>query len=315
MKKIHVYLTGRLGNQLFQYAFARRLQMQYGGEIICNIYDLEHNEKKIKQSKGKKEKFHYDMSNYVLNNNVTIENRKLPWYADCNNFGIKILKKVCPRLYFKIMSKFGYLIWQRDEYINIPNLTTNQITVCGWWQDFKFFDSVERQLSNEIVPTTDRINKNKKIYDLAMNRNSVCISIRGGNYLAPKIKKSLFVCDKDYFYSAIEQMNSKLTNPCYIIFSDDLDWVRSYIRLEEKFPNCEFHYESGNDSVEEKIRMMTMCKNFIISNSSFSWWAQYLAKSKDKLVIAPSAWFTDGRKNGLYMENWKLIKVHTNNDL
>lgn len=312
MKTIHVYLTGRLGNQLFQYAFARNLQEKYGGKIICNVYDLKHNSKKIKGVKGTSENFHYDMSNYVLNNNVEIEDKKLPWYANFNNFEIKIIKRICPHLYFKVMTKFGYLIWQRDDYINIPKLNTNQITVCGWWQDFNFFSDVEEQLSNEIVPTTVPVKQNKKIYELAANKESVCLSIRGGNYLAPKIKELLFVCDKEYFYNAIEKMNSKLNNPCYLVFSDDLNWVKSYIRLEERFPNTEFHYESGNDSVEEKIRMMTSCQNFIISNSSFSWWAQYLSKNKKKIVMAPSAWFTDGRKNGLYMKNWELIQAHIN---
>lgn len=311
MRTIHVYLTGRLGNQLFQYAFARKLQKQYGGKIICNIYDLEHNNNKIKNNKGKSEKFQYDMSNYILNDNVEIEDRKLPWYADFNNFLVKVIKKIFPRLYFELMAKFGYLIWQRDDYINIPKICTSQITICGWWQDFRFFNGVNEQLSNEIVPKTLPVQKNKEMYELAKNKESVCISIRGGNYLVPKIKELLFVCDRDYFYTAIEQMNLALNKPEYLIFSDDLDWVRSYLRLEEKFPNYKFHYESGEDSVEEKIRMMTACNNFIISNSSFSWWAQYLSKNKNKIVMAPNAWFADGRQNGLYMKDWILLPGRT----
>ena len=307
--EIHVYLTGRLGNQLFQYAFARKLQKQYGGNIICNIYELEHRSEKMKHIPYK---FAYDMSNYKLDENVQLEDVKLPWYADFYNPIIRVVKKIAPKVYFKIMSRKGYLMWQRNDYIDIPQMSGDRITINGWWQDFRFFHDVERELSDEIVPITDCLEKNRDMYETAQNTESVCLSIRGGNYLAAKVKELLFVCDRQYFYDAIVAAGERINNPVFLVFSDDLDWVKEYIRLEERFPDYKFLYETGTDSVEEKLRMMTMCKHFIISNSSFSWWAQYLAKNKNKVVIAPDAWFTNGKKSGLYMDTWKLVSVTRN---
>ena len=304
MKEIHVYLTGRLGNQLFQYAFAKKIQKIYGGQIVCNVYDLEHRSEKFKHTPGK---FNYDMSNYVLNTEVTIEDVKPKWYADFCNPIIRVVKKICPKLYFNLMASRGYLLWQRNEYIAIPKLKTDKVFLNGWWQDFRFFHEAEQELAEQIVPTTPELEKNKQLYDLAKETNSVCLSIRGGNYLVPKVKELLFVCDKNYFHRAITKACGCIDNPKFLVFSDDLKWVKEYIDLESMFPDCEFYYEDGTDTVEEKIRMMTMCKNFIISNSSFSWWAQYLSTNKDKIVIAPSYWFTNGEKNGLYMDDWVLI--------
>lgn len=309
MNEIHVYLTGRLGNQLFQYAFARRFQKQYGGKIICNVYDLEHRSQKMKHIPYK---FSYDMVNYKLNENVQIEDEKPAWFADLYHPVVRVLKKVCPKLYFKILSKKGYLVWQSNDYIDIPKLKCDSLFLNGWWQNFQFFHEVEKELSDEIVPTTPCVEANQALYNVAQNTNSVCISIRGGNYLFPNVKKKLFVCDNNYFYEAVEIMLKKLDKPEFIIFSDDLNWVREYINFEKRFPNVRFFYETGTDSVEEKIRLMTMCKNFIISNSTFSWWAQYLSKNKNKIVIAPNAWFTNGKKIGLYMDNWLLIDVMKN---
>ena len=79
--------------------------------------------------------------------------------------------------------------------------------------------------------------------------------------------------------------------------------------MESEFPDTKFYYEDGNDTVAEKIKLMSMCKHFIISNSSFSWWAQFLSNYDEKVVIAPNMWFRNGEKCGLYMDNWILIEV------
>ena len=228
MKEIQVYLTGRLGNQLFQYAMAKSIQKKYGGQIICNIYELEHRSEKMKHID---KKFKYDMQNFLLNENVKLIDKKLPWYADLSNLFIKIIKKAIPKLYFRIMLNYGYLIWQRDEYIEIPELNTEKITIFGWWQDFRFFENVEVELQNEIVSTIESKEENKSIYELAKDENTVCISIRGGNYLHPMVKKKLFVCDKTYFIDSIEEMNKILEKPKFVIFSDDLKWVNERFEI------------------------------------------------------------------------------------
>ena len=305
--EIHVYLTGRLGNQLFQYALARSLQKKYGGKIYCNVYELEHISEKMKHVPGK---FKYDMKNYILDSNVEIEDKKLPWYVDIHNPIIRIFKKAFPQQFFQYALKKGFLIWQKRGYKEIPDLSGyEKICLIGWWQDIRYFENVEKELAHEIVPTTTPALENKEIYAVAQDPESVCISIRGGNYLVPKVKKSLFVCDREYFYEAVRTMKSILKSPKFIVFSDDLEWVKSYIGLEAVFPECTFYYEKGTDTIEEKIRMMTSCHHFIISNSSFSWWAQYLCTNENKIVIAPSIWNTSGQKNGLYMNSWKLIDV------
>ena len=305
--EFHVLLTGRLGNQLFQYAIAKYLQKEYGGKIHLNQFDLIHrsgDRKKVSSSA-----FKYEMAEFELDNDVKLEDVKMPWFADLSHPLIRVAKKIAPKFLFSTMAKRGYLLWQRSDYIQIPNLKCDSVFIHGYWQDIKYLEGIQKELSKKITPTATVPLKNKYLYDLAEKPGSVCISIRGGNYLNQGIKQSLFVCDRNYFIHSIRKMDEYVHNPTYIVFSDDLKWVKDYICLEKEFPEKSFYFEDGTDTVSEKIRLMSRCENFIISNSSFSWWAQYLSVRKEKKVIAPNKWFTDGRKCGLYMDNWILVEV------
>ena len=66
-------------------------------------------------------------------------------------------------------------------------------------------------------------------------------------------------------------------------------------------------FVEGNKDYED-FHLMRNCKNNIIANSTFSWWAAYLNDGK---VICPSTWFGPAYPNhdikDLYCENWSII--------
>ena len=115
-------------------------------------------------------------------------------------------------------------------------------------------------------------------------------------------------CTPEYFEEAIKIMQKKVPKAKFFIFSDDVEWCKKNM----KFPK-DTKFETGTDPVWEKLRMMYSCKHFIISNSTFSWWAQYLSRNKEKIVIAPDRWTNDSYKEhnkiDIYEEDWELIKI------
>ncbi len=63
---------------------------------------------------------------------------------------------------------------------------------------------------------------------------------------------------------------------------------------------------NNSDSAYEDLRLMQNCQNFIIANSTFSWWGAWLATNPKKIVIAPKQWFKVNNENSkdLIPENW-----------
>ena len=47
----------------------------------------------------------------------------------------------------------------------------------------------------------------------------------------------------------------------------------------------------------EKMRIMSLCSNNIIANSSFSWWGAYFNSHADKIVCYPATWFGQTANN------------------
>jgi hypothetical protein len=95
-----------------------------------------------------------------------------------------------------------------------------------------------------------------------------------------------------------------IPNPVFYIFSDSIHQVKN----EFHFP-YPVHYFYSDRTASEEILLMSTCKNFIISNSTFSWWAQYISTNPDKIVVAPNRWYNDSRNSQLYMDNWDVIEI------
>jgi hypothetical protein len=71
--------------------------------------------------------------------------------------------------------------------------------------------------------------------------------------------------------------------------------------IESKdFPQVDAHLD---------LILMASCKNFVIANSSLSWWGAWLGSRQGKIVVAPRQWFKGGTNTieDLIPPNWISI--------
>lgn len=134
--------------------------------------------------------------------------------------------------------------------------------------------------------------KNTEILKKIESCNSVSIHIRRGDYL----NHPLFgeICNKEYYRKAIKIIENKVKKPVFFIFSNDIEWVKENIKIDNESYYIDWNLEE-KDSYKD-MQLMSRCKHNIIANSSFSWWGALLNTNKEKIVILPKQWIKKKRK-------------------
>jgi len=179
---------------------------------------------------------------------------------------------------------------------NFENLPDN-VYIRGYWQSEKYFKEYERIICNDFT-----LKNYPRFYDgLDAGRETVSVHIRRGDYVTnPAAFKVHGVLPLEYYYSAIDRMRKKLNDPIFKIFTEDIRWAKE--NLEISYPHL--FIKPGADYLD--MMLMAACRNHIIANSSFSWWAAWLCRNPEKKVIAPKRWFVDESKDtkDLIPEGW-----------
>ena len=262
-----IFFKGGLGNQMFQYVFYQFIKNKTTG----NIYG------------------HYD--NASLNHNGLIIDK---CFKDILLPKSNFVSNIIVYLY-KIKNKiFNFNKPRVDKYLE------KSIILDGYWQDIKYFTSQTQNLFEFHV----QLNKqNTDTLALIDSSNSISVHIRRGDYLK---YSSIYgnICTNEYYIKALDIIKKKVSNPVFIFFSDDIEWVKN----EFKMDNAVY---VGFNSLEDSyldMYLMSCCKHNIISNSTFGWWGAYLNTNVDKIVICPKKWLNVEINNiNIILDNW--IKI------
>ena len=131
----------------------------------------------------------------------------------------------------------------------------------------------------------------------------VCVHLRRGDYQKPE-NAILQVCTPDYYARAVAAVRDEHPDAALFVFSDDIDWAREHLDTA----GLPAVFLPRGEAVAD-LAFMQLCRGFVLSNSTYSWWAQYLAEAPDKQVWAPDRWYAHTKDSALYLDGWKLIKA------
>ena len=270
---IIVKIIGGLGNQMFQYAYAKALENK-GLEVKIDISAFE----TYKLHGG------YQLDKYTIDLDVTTKDENDKFYSNSNV--LKILKKFRIDFSKKIIEKNllfdnDLLSVKYDSYIE------------GYFQCEDYFSSMRDELIKDFTIKNELSQYSKKIENQILNKDvSASLHIRRGDYISDEKSNNIHgACSLDYYNKAIELMNSKFASISFYIFSDDINWAKKNLDI-----NNAIYIDSEEKRIpHEDIYLMSLCSHNIIANSSFSWWGAWLNQNDNKFVIAPVRWFADNK--------------------
>lgn len=268
-----------LGNQMFQYAFAKSLELKTGKSVYIEC-DKAYNES-LPHAGISNIKRDYKLDNFQITlKKIDLEKEK-SWAFLKQDSALRRFLFLCS-CYLGFPKK---VVIQKNDASTQVKQSWYHYDNCffmGWYQNEKILRPIRKQLLKEFTPRK-RIKISKELRNLIESENVVSIHVRRTDYV--KAGTSL---PNGYYEKAIEQIKTRVENPVFLIFSDDLQWSRNHIAKNE---DRHFISDYGMFQDFEELLIMSRCKNNIIANSSFSWWAAWLNRNTEKNVIMPKVWF------------------------
>lgn len=154
-------------------------------------------------------------------------------------------------------------------------------------QDYRYFDEFRGELMERYGQDIGFIDK-------------VGIHVRRAanptNKDEPKYAENPFYVnlgETDYYERAMAMFPDRE----FLLFSDDIAYCQN------RFKGDKITIVEGGTELSD-FNQLASCEHQIIANSSFSYWAAYLNKNPNKVVIAPKDWYSDKIQRTICPPEW-----------
>ena len=180
---------------------------------------------------------------------------------------------------------FGVPHWHYREWFNVPkNWFKDEEDLVGYrnlypdyLQDLAHIENYESDVKLSFYPSLLALTAVSSLYPGVFFASKTAVHVRRGDYLG--LPEHHPACPLDYYEAALDAVDAT----DLVVFSDDIEWCKK----QSLFKNAMF----GHGSEVEDLVTMFSCGRFVISNSTFSWWAAFLADQTPEHVAYPKRWY------------------------
>lgn len=289
---IIVKLFGGVGNQMFQYATAKRVAQLNNSQLKLDIS-------------------HYD--NHVLPNGLPYRSYDLTMFNIPEAIATKeeidkfkdIPTSILSRGIRKIRNYINpHTVIYEPHFHFYPELLEKKgnIYLEGYWQSEKYFKYISKTIREQFQIFPDLNDEEQELLNKIKHTNAVCLNVRRQEFASnPHVDQFIGL---EYIERGIQRMVEKINNPFFFIFSDELSWCKTNLKIQH--PHLFVEERFYGEKFQKCLFFMIACKHYIIPNSTFAWWAAWLNDRPDKVVIAPQKWLKDQSKNtkDILPESW-----------
>lgn len=275
-----VRVSDGLGNQMFQYAFARKLQIVTGKKVWLDIRFINNEDVFMRGDKNrylyeKNDLREYGLDKFRINLSRADRNMLKFWNYILN------AEQGHHKLFAMVKKKLWPWKCSGEPDVKSGLNAFFPTYYMGYFFDLGYYDDIKDILQKEFT-LKEKIVLPKELGRILKQDNTVSIHVRRGDFL----EYGRDISQTGYYPKALSVIKRKVDNPIYLVFSDDIEWVKKNLEIEG-----DAIYISGMGFQDyEELMIMKHCKNNIIANSTYSYWAAYLNPNTDKVVIYPGHW-------------------------
>lgn len=307
MRKRYLYLTGGLGNQLFQYA-----ALQSENTDTKLLIDVVSGEPRVNSTGDP------DILDFKLSDNLAILTRRMPTLSKRAigyslrlhiNHGSSLFRKAFRFLVRLATGTLVSLHFREPVFLRVmENLGDDgrsepkreNILLVGYFQSIRWAETLldKSQFDFTLRHPSARVNEYSA---LAESEEPLVVHIRLGDYLA---ESGFGIPGAEYYSEAISSQLASNKYKKIWLFSDEPEKA---LNIFPKDPGIDVRIiEQNGLSSAETLEIMRLGRGYVIANSSFSYWGAYLSYSTNAPVICPKPWFKDlDEPQNLIPEDWK----------
>lgn len=275
--QIVVMVDGGLGSQMFQYALGRLLQIN---STLPVLFDLSWYTRFGTDLSGKNSR-KYQLEEVFSGVKVIVADMSIARFYRLNF-------DTCPS---EIVTESAFFTSQSPRYLG------------GYYTVTKYIEENKKLFKEEFKFNMNLSSRNHSIYKSIINSEcAIAVHVRRGDFVGTTHD----VVTEVFFRTAMSEISDRLRGcrPRFFIFSNDMDWCRRFFSGYDS--RIDYIDNNNNDNGALDMYLMSNCHHFVISNSSFSWWAAFLSdRSRKKLVYMPKIWNARDRvKDRMCVNGW-----------
>ena len=296
---IFLQVKGGLGNQLFQYSVAYFLQKRIGSDLCLDYSSAKVG--KLLKSSGVKKSFTFrdiQLECFYLDSH-RIQSSAFTFFID------KIVKKISKskgftgRKIVKVLREEDKDCRENNQDILETADGSHDIILSGYWQNIHYIDPIRNDLIRQLKMKLNTCCEYNETQKVILSCESIGVHVRRGDFVALGWDKGA-----DYYVNAMNAARETIPNARFFFFSDDMEWVKENLFDRDDSTLVTI---SENDADVKEFSLLSNCKNQIISESTFGWWAAYLNENPQKQVFIPF-----DCRGDIWLEKWNRIEYSKN---
>lgn len=191
-----------------------------------------------------------------------------------------------------------------ERYIPIPYEKGKNMRLRGLYQNERYFAHHKEYIQQLFAPTQEIFTYiTKKYGDLKKLFKDPVVGVHVRTFIPsarnPEVE-GFEGASWEYFIKAIEYFPENYT---FFVFTDHPAWTRKHFpRIQRKI-----RFIEGNPRHID-LYFMSLCHHQVVSpGSTFSWWASWLNRNPNKIVIAPHYWQQRYTEEDAFPSDWTRI--------